>query len=159
MLKTWKCLSINNSCVKQQGRESCKESSPCVLKPGSAFVKVHFCISEHTNPSACSNSLQLSLRQLMTTAQQQHCLISNVSLIWVVKVRLLEAVYFTSPTKSVFFFPLRQWLILRARRRERCQQWSLKQQFPFFAKFRMIFWWFWSCSCQLQTGQCENLKK
>lgn len=43
-------------------------------------AKVHFCISEHTNPSACSNSLQLSLRQLMTTAQQQHCLISNVFL-------------------------------------------------------------------------------
>lgn len=68
-------------------------------------MKVHFCISEHTNPSACSNSVQLCVRQLMTTAQQQHCLISNVSLIWVVKVRLLEAVYFTSPTKSVFFPP------------------------------------------------------
>lgn len=27
------------------------------------------------------------------------------SLIWVVKVRLLEAVYFTSPTKKVCFFP------------------------------------------------------
>lgn len=63
-----------------QAWKSCKESSPCVLKPGSAFAKVHFCISEHTNPSACSNSLQPSLRQLMTTAQQQHCLISNVFL-------------------------------------------------------------------------------
>lgn len=50
------------------------------FKPGSAFAMVHFCISEHTNPSACSNSLQSSLRQLTTTAQQQHCLISNVFL-------------------------------------------------------------------------------
>lgn len=55
---------VCNSRVKRQAWKSCKESSSCVLKPGSAFAKVHFCISEHTNPSACSNSLQLSHRQL-----------------------------------------------------------------------------------------------
>lgn len=48
-------------------------------------------------------------------------------LIWPVKVRLLEAVYFTSPTKSVFF-SLRQWLIQRAREGLTCQRTVLKQQ-------------------------------
>lgn len=37
-----------------------KKAHPATLKPRSAFVKVHFCISEHTNPSACSNILSLS---------------------------------------------------------------------------------------------------
>lgn len=86
--------------------KSCKESSPCVSKPGSAFAKVHFCISEHTSPGACSNSLQLSHRQLMTTAQQQHCLISNVFLNLGCQGSLVGGclLYFSYRKKKVFFF-------------------------------------------------------
>lgn len=50
---------------------------------------VHFCISEHRA------FLGSPLQQTLTTAQQQPCLISPASLIWVVKVQQLEAVYFT----------------------------------------------------------------
>lgn len=50
---------------------------------------VHFCISEHIA------LLGSPLQQTLTTAQQQPCLISPASLIWVVKVQQLEAVYFT----------------------------------------------------------------
>lgn len=48
------------------------------------------------------------MRQLLTTTQQQFCLISPASLIWVVKVQQLEAVYFTFPPspKKVIFFSL-----------------------------------------------------
>ncbi len=128
-------LSVCNSRVKRQAWKSCKESSSCVLKPGSAFAKVHFCISEHTNPSACSNSLQLSLRQLMTTAQQQHCLISNVFLNLGCQGSLVGGCLLYFSYKKVFF-PLRQWLIQRPRRRELCQQELLKLQFP-FVNFQM----------------------
>lgn len=102
--KSWRFAC--NSHVKQQALEKLQSSS-CVLKPGSAFVKVHFCISEHTNPSACSNSLQLSLSQAGSWQQPSSSTVWSpmFSLIWVVKVRLLEAVYFTSPTKKVFFSP------------------------------------------------------
>lgn len=55
---------------------------------------VHFCISEHI--ALLSSPLQQSL----TTAQQQPCLISPASLIWVVKVQQLEAVYFTFQKKK-----------------------------------------------------------
>lgn len=101
--KAW--LSASNRGVKRQAGKSCKESSSCVLKPGSALAKVYFCISEHTNPSACLNSLQLSHRQLMTTAQQQHCLISNVFLNLGCQGSLVGGclLYF-SYKKSVFFF-------------------------------------------------------
>lgn len=93
--------------------KSCKESSSWVFpffffffwKPGSAFAKVHFCISEHTNPSACSNSLQLSLRQLMTTAQQQHCLISNVFLNLGCQGSLVGGCLLYFSYKKVFFSP------------------------------------------------------
>lgn len=98
-------LSVRHSHVKQQAWKSCKESSSCVLKPGSAFAKVHFCISEHTNPSACSNSLQLSLRQLMTTAQQQHCLISNVFLNLGCQGSLVGGCLLYFSYKKVFFPP------------------------------------------------------
>lgn len=98
-------LSVCNAHVKQQAWKSCKESSSCCLKPGSAFAKVHFCISEHTNPSACSNSLQLSHRQLMTTAQQQHCLISNVFLNLGCQGSLVGGCLLYFSYKKVFFFP------------------------------------------------------
>lgn len=117
--KGW--TSLRTSRVKRQGWKSCKESSPCAFKPGSAFAKVHFCISEHTNPSACSNSLQLSLRQLMTTAQQQHCLISNVFLNLGCQGSLVGGCLLYFSYKKVFF-SLRQWLIQRPRRREDCRQ-------------------------------------
>lgn len=90
-------VSKRSSDVTQQAGKHGKERSWSVSAAGSAFVKVYFCISEHTEPRACSNSLQL-----MTTAQQQRCLISVFPLIWVVKVRLLEAVYFTSTEKTLF---------------------------------------------------------
>lgn len=56
---------------------------------------VHFCISEHIALLGSPSS------QFLTTTQQQACLISPASLIWVVKVQQLEAVYFT------FFFFLK----------------------------------------------------
>lgn len=55
---------------------------------------VHFCISEHIA------LLGSPLQQTLTTAQQQPCLISPASLIWVVKVQQLEAVYFTLKKKE-----------------------------------------------------------
>lgn len=55
---------------------------------------VHFCISEHIA------LLGSPLQQTLTTAQQQPCLISPASLIWVVKVQQLEAVYFTLKKKK-----------------------------------------------------------
>lgn len=77
-----------------------------LFKPGSAFAKVHFCISEHTNPSACSNSLQLSLRQLMTTAQQQqHCLIFNVFLNLGCQGSLVGGCLLYFSYKKFVFFP------------------------------------------------------
>ncbi len=102
----------------------------------SAFAEVHFCISEHTNSSACSNSvflslppcfsLSLPLRQLMTTAQQQHCLISSVFLNLGCQGSLVGGclLYF-SYKKSIRFFlsSLRQWLIQRT---EPYQHWVLK---------------------------------
>lgn len=92
---------------QQAGGKSCEESSSWGLKPGSAFAKVHFCLSEHTNPGACSNSLQLSLRQLMTTAQQQHCLISNVFLNLGCQGSLVGGclLYFSYRKKKKCFFP------------------------------------------------------
>lgn len=114
-------LSVCNSRVKRQAWKSCKESSSCVLKPGSAFAKVHFCISEHTNPSACSNSLQLSLRQLMTTAQQQHCLISNVFLNLGCQGSLVGGCLLYFSYKKVFFSP-QTMTNPKTKRREHCQQ-------------------------------------
>lgn len=105
--------SVCNSRVKQQALEKLRRKfilsfSFFLLffgKPGSAFAKVHFCISEHTNPSACSNSLQLSLRQLMTTAQQQHCLISNVFLNLGCQGSLVGGCLLYFSYKKVFFSP------------------------------------------------------
>lgn len=37
--------------------KSGRESSPRISNAGSATAKVYFCISEHTNAGACSNSL------------------------------------------------------------------------------------------------------
>lgn len=71
----------------------------------SAFTEVHFCISEHTNPTDCSNTLSLPLSGSSWQRPSSSTVWSPVfSLIWVVKVRLLEAVYFTAPTKKAFFF-------------------------------------------------------
>lgn len=92
-----------------------RKVQPVLLILGqSAFAEVHFCISEHTNSSACSNSVSLSLPPSLclslSGSSWQRPSSSTVwspvfSLIWVVKVRLLEAVYFTSPTKkNIFFF-------------------------------------------------------
>lgn len=54
--------------------------------------------------------------ELLTTTQRQFRLISPASLIWVVKVQQLEAVYFTFPPKKNPDFPslilaqsLREW--------------------------------------------------
>lgn len=55
-------------------------SYPSVSQQRSAFVMVHFCISEHRSLAAWSNSPDLSVKQFLTTAQQQLCLISTAFL-------------------------------------------------------------------------------
>ena len=46
-----------SSHLKRQAWKSRIESSARISNAGSAFAKVYFCISEHTNAGACSNSL------------------------------------------------------------------------------------------------------